>query len=141
MELFQMMKIQLKFWIPFFSNILGNLNILEYVTNDHIFDNISDPIIKPIVKYRKQSSFFIIGEVHKEKKITAFSFSEVAKEKVFRDVLNLDVSKSCQDTDFLFQIIKENADIFVSFLHSSFNMSVTNSEFPSVLKQANITPK
>ena len=37
------------------------------------------------------------------------------------------------------KIIKENADIFASFLHSSFNTSVTNSEFPSVLKQANIT--
>ena len=28
---------------------------------------------------------------------------------------------------------------FASFLHSIFNTSVTNSEFPSVLKQANIT--
>ena len=54
--------------------------------------------------------------------------------------MNLDVSIACQDTDIPFKIIKENADIFVSFLHSSFNTSVTNSEFPSVLKQANITP-
>ena len=54
--------------------------------------------------------------------------------------MNLDVSKACQDTDIPSKIIKENADIFASFLHSSFNTSVTNSEFPSVLKQANITP-
>ena len=51
----------------------------------------------------------------------------------------LDVSKACQDTDIPSKIIKENADIFASYLHSSFNTSVTNSEFPSVLKQANIT--
>ena len=54
--------------------------------------------------------------------------------------MNPDVSKACQDTDIPSKIIKENADIFASFLHSSFNASVTNSEFPSLLKQANITP-
>ena len=125
-----------------FSNIVGSLNIPEYVTNDPISDNISDPIIKLIVKYRKHPSILTIGEVCKErkKKHAAFSFSEVAKEEILRDILNLDVSKACQDTDIPSKIIKENADIFASFLHSSFNTSVTNSEFPSVLKQANITP-
>ena len=62
------------------------------------------------------------------------------KEEVSRDILNLDVSKACQDTDIPSKIIEESADIFASFLCSSFNTSVTNSEFPSVLKQANITP-
>ena len=75
----------------------------------------------------------------KKKKHAAFSFSEVAKEEIFRDVLNLDVSKACQDTDIPSKIIKGNTDIFSSFLHYSFNTSVTNSELPSVLKQANIT--
>ena len=76
----------------------------------------------------------------KKKKHAAFSFSKVAQEEIFRKSLNLDVSKACQDTDIPSKFIKENADIFASFLHSSFNTSVTNSEFPSVLKQANITP-
>ena len=53
--------------------------------------------------------------------------------------MNLDVSKACQDTDIPSKIIKENTDIFASSLHSSFNTSVTNSEFPSILKQADIT--
>ena len=52
----------------------------------------------------------------------------------------VNVSKACQDTNIPSKIIKENANIFASFLHSSFNTSVTNSEFPPVLKQANITP-
>ena len=34
----------------FFSNIVGSLNIPEYVTNDPISGNISDPIVKLIVK-------------------------------------------------------------------------------------------
>ena len=58
---------------------------------------------------------------------------------MFRDILKLDVSKAWQDTDNPSTIIKENTDICANFLHSSFNTSVTNSEFPSVLKQANIT--
>ena len=53
--------------------------------------------------------------------------------------MNLDVSEACQDTNIPSTIVKENADIFTSFLHPSFNTSVINSEFPSVLKQANIT--
>ena len=36
----------------FFSNIVGSLNIPEYITNGPISDNITDFIIKLIVKYR-----------------------------------------------------------------------------------------
>ena len=126
----------------FFSNIVSSLNFPEYVINDPISDDISDPIIKLIVKYRKHPSILTTGEVCKERKRkhAAFSFSKVAMEEIFRDDLDLDVSKACQDTDVPSKIIKENTDIFASFLHSSFNTPVTNSEFPSVLKQANITP-
>ena len=63
-----------------FSNIVGSLNIPNYVTNDPISDHISDPIIKLIVKYREHPSILTIGEVCKERKEkhAAFSFSEVA---------------------------------------------------------------
>ena len=137
-----MMKTLAEVLNTFFSNILGSLNIPECVTNDPISDNISDPSIKLIVKYRKHPSTLTIGEVCKErkKKHSAFSFSKVAKEEIFKDILNLDVSKACQNTDIPFKIIKENADIFATFFYSSFNTPLTNSEFLSVLKQANITP-
>ena len=71
----------------------------------------------------------------KKKKHAAFSFPEIAKEKILIDILNLDLSRACQDTDIPSKIIKENVDIFASF-----NTSVTDSEFPSVLKQVNMTP-
>ena len=118
----------------FFSNIVGSLNISEYDTSDPMSDNISDPIIKLIVKYRKHPSILTIGEECKEKKHAVFSFS-LAKKEIFREIFNLDVFKACPDTDIPSKIIKENADNFASFLHSSFNTSVTNSEFPSVLKK------
>ena len=47
MKLFRMMNT----FEYLFSNIVGSRNIPEYVTNDPISDNISDPIIKLIVKY------------------------------------------------------------------------------------------
>ena len=60
-----------------------------------------DPISILTAKYRKYPSVLTIGEVSKGKKHAAFSFSEVAKEKIFRDILNLDIFKACQDTDSL----------------------------------------
>ena len=81
-----MMKTQLKFRMPFFQTLLGSLNILEYVTNDPISDNIRDPVIKRIGKCRKHSSILTIADVWKEKKHTSFSFLEVAKIEVFREI-------------------------------------------------------
>ena len=79
--------------------------------------------------------------MQRKKKVTCnFFFSKLGKEKIFRNISNLDVSKACQDTDIPSKIIKENVDIFASFLHSCFNTSFTNLGFPSVLKQANIIP-
>ena len=51
----------------------------------------------------------------REKKHAALSFSKKAKEEIIRDILNLDVSKACQNTDIPSKIIKENANIFASF--------------------------
>ena len=48
--------------------------------------------------------------------------------------------KACQDSDILSRIFMENANIFTDFLHSSFNNSIYQSEFPSIFKLANITP-
>ena len=58
----------------FFSNIVGSLNIPEYVTNDPISDNISDPIIKIIVKYRKHPSILTLGEVCNKRRKKDASF-------------------------------------------------------------------
>ena len=73
------------------------------------------------------------------KKTGCFLFSTVNKEKIFQDILNLEVSKSCQDTNNPSKMINESGDIFASFLKPSFNTSETNSEISSVSKQANIT--
>ena len=54
------------------------------------------------------------------------------------EVLKLETSKACPDTDILTKIIQENTVIFAEIL-ASFNDSVEKSNFPYSLKKANIT--
>ena len=79
----------------FFSNIVINFKITEYTDNNSNFKNITSPIIKFILKYRNHSNILTIGEVCKERSTSPFPFSEICKEKLLRDILNLDASKTC----------------------------------------------
>ena len=57
-----------------------------------------------------------------------------------QEIVCLDASKACQDTDVYTKIIKENADIFTDFVHPSINASINNGDFPSFLKLENVIP-
>ena len=100
----------------------------------------TDPTIKLILKYRDHPTILPARELCKEKSESSFLFTGIDKGEILKEILNLDASKACQDTDVPTKILKENADIFADFLHASFNEFVKKLEFPSVLKQANITP-
>ena len=47
----------------FFSNIVINLNVPEYPDCEDISGNISDPVLKAIVKYRNHPSIKAIKRV------------------------------------------------------------------------------
>ena len=49
----------------------------------------------------------------KKKNMLLFHF-QVAKEEIFKDILNLDVSKECQDNNISSKVIRENANTFAS---------------------------
>ena len=101
-------------------------------------ENNQEPVLKAIVKYRNRPSILTIGEVYK--KNPQCSFRCVDKNGILKEILHLAASKACQDSDIPSRIIKTNADIFTHFLHSSFDNSIYQSKFPSILKLANITP-
>ena len=124
----------------FFSNIVTNLKIPIYVNSNSNLENVADPIIKLILKYRDHPGMLAIGEVCKEKSDSPFLFTGIDKEEILKEILNLDTSKTCQDTNVPTKILKENADIFADFSHTSFNEFAKKSEFPSALKLANVTP-
>ena len=72
----------------FFSNIVTNLKIpeyfLKYADYDPIVNNISDPILKVIVRYRNHPSILTIGEVCKKLHKFSFLFSQVGKKIYIR---------------------------------------------------------
>ena len=71
---------------------------------------------------------------------TRFKFSNLEKREILHEIVNLDASKSCQDTDVLTKIIKENADIFADFIHPEINTPINKNEFPFILKLADVIP-
>ena len=99
-------------------------------------ENIQEPVLKAIVKYRNHPSTLTIGKVCK--KNPQFSFRCVDKDAILKEIL--DASKAYQDSDIPWRIINENADIFTDIFHYNFNDSIYQSEYPSILKLANITP-
>ena len=62
------------------------------------------------------------------------------KKEVFKEIVCLDASKACQDTDVPTKIIKENADIFTDFIHPSTNGAINNDNFSSFSKLADVIP-
>ena len=121
----------------FFSNIVKNLNISRYSEFDPATENIADPTLKAIFKYKDHPSILAI-QSHCEKE--TFRFSEVNIEDIKKDILKLDKNKASQHSDIPIKIIKENLDIFAGFLCTNINRSFKSSSFPSCLKMADVTP-
>ena len=95
------------------------------------------------MKYRNHPSILTIGEVCKNKsnKRPLFSFSEAIRDEILKEILSLDTTKACQDTDRQTKILKENPDIFSDFLFAYYNASlVKSSKFPSIFTLADIIP-
>ena len=122
----------------FFSNIVKKLEIEPYETNDNIFQNISDPVLQAIVRYRDHPSITAINE--KCDASSHFTFPKVSEEDILKEISNLKVNKATQGTDIPTKIIKENSDIFGEFILSNINSCIDQSTFPSSLKLANIIP-
>ena len=123
----------------FFSNVVNNLKIPQYANYDPIANNISDPILKAIVRYRNHPSILTIREVCKKSHKLSFSCSQVGKKDI-EEIQRLDRKKAAQESDILSRIIMENSDIFCEYLLSGFIDAIDKSLFPKALKQANVTP-
>ena len=106
----------------FFSTIISNLNIPEHQVPDPISNDVSDPALKSILKYKNHPSIKAIEKIAKLNSL--FKFSNVEKREILHEIVNLDASKSCQDTDVPTIIIKENADIFADFIYLAINTTI-----------------
>ena len=122
----------------FFSNIVKNLKIPQYSNFDPIAQNIEDPTLKAIVKYKNHPSILTIQAKYKGK--NKFSFTEVTTQDIEKEIFDLETRKASQISDIPTKIIKENVDVFADFLCTSINSSIKSSLFPSCLKFADVTP-
>ena len=126
-----------RFLINFFINVVSNLNIPKHRARSVNIDHIEDPIARSIEQYENPPSVVAI-----KSKITNkyFKFNSISKAEVENEMLNLDSSKACQDSDIPTKVIKSNSDIFTDALYSEFNRSLETSVFPPSMKLANVTP-
>ena len=106
----------------FFSIIISNLNIPEYQVSDPISNYVNDSVLKSILKYKDHPSIKAIEKIAKLNSL--FKFSNMEKRDILHEIVNLDASKSCKDTDVPTKIIKENADIFADFIHPAINTTI-----------------
>ena len=128
----------------FFSNIVKSLKIPGYKSNiDSLFENVSDWILKVILKYRNHPSILTIREVCKNKsnKQPLFSFSQGTRDKILNETLSLDTTKAFEDTAIPAKVLKENSDIFSDFLFAYYKASIAkSSKFPSMLILGDMIP-
>ena len=102
----------------FFSNIIKSLNIPKKDHTNSIVENVRDPTLKAILKYRKHPSILAIKR--RIKSGLVFTFNHITEDAI-KEIKNLDASKASHEDDIPTKIIKENSDIFSNFIYQSFN--------------------
>ena len=98
----------------FFSNVVTNLNIPQFNQIDRTSENISDPVIKAIVKYRAHLSVTAIKENCTFK--SNFNFLFVEKVDILKEIKMLQSNKATQNTNIPTKLIKDNTDIFAEIV-------------------------
>ena len=100
-------------------------------------ENIDDPTLKAIAKWRNHPSILAIASEYKNRANVFFNF--VSKKDILTEIKMLDVSKTIQESDIPVKIIKANENFFAEAICFYFNKSLENGKFPNCLKLANTT--
>ena len=118
----------------FFINIVNSLNLPKFKCLPSLEN---DPVLRAIDKYQNHPSIVKIKEKINTKE---FSFQTLERNDIIKMIMNLNTSKSCQQSDIPTKIITENSELFADFLLSAFNNTIQEGNFPAVLKNADVTP-
>ena len=114
----------------FFSNAVKSFKILRFSNTNPLAERLSDPILKAALKYKNHPSIVAIRNANNN---SHFHFIKVSVEEVYKKI------KKFSHVN-LRRVLKESADIFADYICGFFNESIKKSTFPSILKNANITP-
>ena len=122
----------------FFSIIITTLGIPQYNETETVSHNIGDLLKKAIIKYRFQPS--IVAMKKNFNSGLSFSFSQVERDEIMKEINNYKANKATQSTDIPTKLIKKNFYIFGEFIFGNYYNCVSNSVFPNSMKNAIITP-
>ena len=75
----------------------SKLDIQQYNVDDPFCENINDPLLEANVKYRNHPSIVAIKTFCNSK--SHFSFKNLQKEEIFKELNNLNINKATQNTD------------------------------------------
>ena len=117
----------------FFSNAVKNLKIPEFKDINPLAESIMHPVFKAILKYKNHRSIIAIKNTRRNG--LGFYFSEVNVDDICKELKRLNPRKVAQNTDIPNEILKENADIFSSYICDFFNETIRSGKFPSILKK------
>ena len=122
----------------FFSNIITTRGISQYNETEPVSHDIGDPLMKAIMKYRFHPSTVAIKKNCNSG--LSFSFSQVERDEIIKEINNLKTDKATQSTDTPTKLIKENSDIFGDFISGNHNNCVSCFIFPNSSENAIIKP-
>ena len=120
----------------YFSTITDTLNIKKWPEPDGTF-NISDKISIAVAKYKNHPSIIKIKENNATSDL--FKFQHITPDIVKNKIRYLSSSKSTRGY-IPINILKDNIDIYCSYLTDHFNRCINDCMFPSDMKLQDITP-
>ena len=121
----------------YFSNVVQNLNIKEVENTVLISEHIEDPIFKAIHKYSKHPSIIAINEYRASE--IKFSFNTATQLDVIDVINDIDVRDATSHRNIPSKTFKQNIDQYLDIITNVFNNSITECNFPDLLKLADIT--
>ena len=89
------------------------------------------PALKARMEFRNHP---IVSTLRNAFNSQSFNFSKVSVDDDLKEINTLGNRKAIQNTDISVKILKQNADIFESYICHFFNVCVDKCTFPSVLK-------
>ena len=98
----------------FFSNVITTLGIPQYIETEPVSQNIDDPLMKTIMKYKFHPSIVAIKKNCNS--CLSFSFSHVERHEIMKEINDLKTNKATQSTDIPTKLIKENSHILGDFI-------------------------
>ena len=119
----------------YFSNVVQNLNIKKVENTVLISEHREDPIFKAIHKYSKHPSIITINENSASE--MRFSFNTATQLGVVDVINDFDVRKATSHRNIPSKTFKQNIDLYLDII---VNNSITECNFPDLLKLADITP-